>query len=170
MDNNRKLVINNASISQTRMNLKGLTIKTKKDSDIGVYCIECKETNSIYVGQSINITGRFKNHKSLLIAKKHGVSRMQLDFNLFGVSAFEFYTLFNCEQDNLLKHETQYIKEFLAKGYNMYNTVIDTDSTCLLQISKEQEPVFKKILKALSNNSLSLSSLENGIDAIIYNS
>lgn len=165
--NNRKLLITNASKSQTRTSLVGLRLKVKKDAEIGIYGIFCKETNSVYIGQSRNIAGRFKNHKSTLKAGKHSCSRMQSDYQIFGVDSFSFDVIFNCEEDHLLTFETQYIKEYIALGYDVYNTVIDTDSTCLVQISKEQEPVFKKIIKALSNNSLTLNELEKGIDYIL---
>ena len=51
---------------------------------IGVYKIINLQTNKIYVGSSVDIEGRWKQHKKLLLKNKHHSIRLQI-ISMYGI-------------------------------------------------------------------------------------
>ena len=89
----------------------------------GIYKIRNKKTNKIYVGKSVNIEERWKQHKSELFFKKHHNVDLQEDYNKFGEDIFEYSVLELCEKDKLFDRERCWIDTFNARefGYNYEN-------------------------------------------------
>lgn len=89
----------------------------------GVYCIENLINHKKYIGQSIDIYQRWKNHKSDLNNHRHVNDYLQRAWDKYGVDNFTFYILEYCEQSQLDDIEVKYIKEFDttsdANGYNL---------------------------------------------------
>lgn len=54
----------------------------------GVYSIENKETENIYVGSSVIIEDRLNTHYRQLFDNKHRIEQMQKDFNKYGIESF----------------------------------------------------------------------------------
>lgn len=93
------------------------------DKICGIYCIENIITNKKYIGQSINIYQRWKNHKSDLNNHKHPNDYLQHSWDKYGCENFMFYILEYCEPSQLDDMEVKYIQKFDAtnetKGYNL---------------------------------------------------
>lgn len=89
----------------------------------GVYVIKCRPTTLIYVGSSINIRERWKQHVSSLNKGTHENIYLQSDWNKYGKECFEFSVLELCDKKSMTKCEQHYIDLFKCfernKGYNI---------------------------------------------------
>lgn len=90
---------------------------------IGVYKITNTKNGKVYIGQSVDIEKRFKQHKKLLRDNGHINYRLQDDWNIYGEDSFEFEVLEKCRSVYLNEIEKHTIKEYdstnEAKGYNL---------------------------------------------------
>lgn len=93
----------------------------------GIYTIICTKTNWFYIGESMNIKQRRKQHYNDLKNNRHHNTRMQLDYNLHGEDSFEFkivqpHISYNelITKAELLILEDKYIAQYKDK-YNLYN-------------------------------------------------
>jgi len=91
----------------------------------GIYCIQNTETDRCYIGATKNIGARLENHHVSLEGKRHSNSRLQSDFNKFGLEAFAFRLLEECELDTLNERERFWSDELEACtenfGYTDYH-------------------------------------------------
>jgi len=76
----------------------------KKNKKIGIYCIENILNNKKYIGQSIDIVGRFCNHKNELEYEKHNNDYLQYAYDKYGKENFKFYIIqeFECFDEEKL--------------------------------------------------------------------
>lgn len=104
----------------------------------GIYEIVNTKTNTIYVGQSMNITSRLKDHKAKLINGKCTNKPLQADWDKYGENAFEFRIAklipTELRYGNLrfwLRREEQLrIAEIKEQGiYSLYNFAYGNKST-----------------------------------------
>ena len=102
----------------------------------GIYSIRNKENNKRYVGESLDIAIRFKEHKESLKQNKHHSYKLQNDYNKYGVNNFEFEILEVAYQTenldtiyklkmHLIYLESLYVKKFnsIDDGYNCEDTL-----------------------------------------------
>lgn len=98
----------------------------------GVYKIENKLTNKVYIGESINIGNRIAYHIDRLINHNHDNINMQKDYDEYGLADFKFSILQLIHQDKinkddlvnyLLYMESAYYRKF-EKDYDWYNIII----------------------------------------------
>lgn len=88
----------------------------------GIYKIYCSGNNKTYVGSSIRVTTRLREHRCSL---RDGIainSYMQSSWNLYGEDAFTFELLEVCEVDLLLQREDYWINSLntlAPSGFNM---------------------------------------------------
>ena len=91
----------------------------------GIYCIKCKKTKCIYVGESELLLQRFASHIIFLNIKIEHSDDFIRHWFLYGRNEFEFLVLeLGPEWEDSKKrrkYETIYIQEFQANGYNLYN-------------------------------------------------
>lgn len=87
---------------------------------IGIYKIENSLTKRVYVGQSINIEKRFKEHIKQLNKNIHPNYHLQRAWNKYGEDNFSFSLIEECEQKALNDKET-YWKLFYDKQFGTYN-------------------------------------------------
>lgn len=77
----------------------------------------------VYIGKSIHIEQRWKQHRQHFNNNYHDNKHFQDAWNKYGESAFEFLTLEVCDEKDLDRKETEYIKKFESdnpqKGYNL---------------------------------------------------
>lgn len=89
----------------------------------GIYYIENKVNNKIYVGQSINVHKRINRHKYLLKTGTHSNIYLQRSFDKHGKNNFDFGVIKLCDVDELNSLESRYIKMFNSvygqEGYNL---------------------------------------------------
>lgn len=87
----------------------------------GIYKITCKVNNKVYIGQSVAIKRRWKEHLRLLKKNCHHNFKLQSDYNIYGQDNFNFQILELCQKKELDKKEQLYIKIFDSYncGYNL---------------------------------------------------
>jgi group I intron endonuclease len=86
----------------------------------GVYKIRNVVTDRVYIGSSVDMESRRKQHLRNLKKKQHINSYLQRSYNKYGKGAFIFSILEECEQDQLLERE-QFWFEFHTKNGKVYN-------------------------------------------------
>ena len=94
----------------------------------GIYMIANNITHNIYIGESLDIKRRRKEHYNALKTGQHYNLKMQHDYNLYGEESFEFKILqphlsYNAcrTKAELMIIENKYIKEY-SKYFSLYNT------------------------------------------------
>lgn len=75
----------------------------------GVYQIYNTVNGKRYIGSSIHIEQRFKEHLRNLRANKHVNAHLQSAWNKYGEHSFVFEEVELCEPDQCLKIEQEYI-------------------------------------------------------------
>lgn len=77
---------------------------------IGIYLLSFKDNNEVYVGQSIGIERRFKQHIWELKDNKHTNYRLQDYYNLYGIPDLSILEI--CSIDDLYVKEQSWTEEF----------------------------------------------------------
>lgn len=72
---------------------------------IGIYKITNLVNNKCYIGQSINIHNRWKQHKSALTSNRHHSIKLQNSWNKHGYLNFKFEVIEECEVSKLNDRE-----------------------------------------------------------------
>jgi group I intron endonuclease len=83
---------------------------------IGIYKITNKINGKCYIGQSINIEKRFRDHKAPRSLKRNSI--LSRAIKKYGIQNFEFSIICECKREELNEREMFFIKEFAA-AYNM---------------------------------------------------
>lgn len=87
---------------------------------IGIYAIHNTVNNKYYIGQSVNITNRWRQHRNSLNSNQHENSHLQAAWNKYGESAFRYIVLCECDLGSLDSAEAEYIQKYQSytNGYN----------------------------------------------------
>lgn len=92
----------------------------------GIYVIQNIETNRVYIGSSIDISRRLKEHLRNLRGNKHCNAHLQSAWNKYGEKAFELDELDTCPVEALEYMETYWINMCNSAnrlhGYNVNTT------------------------------------------------
>jgi group I intron endonuclease len=76
----------------------------------GIYQIQSKiKPERIYIGSSVNIQRRWRDHLYLLKKNKHDNQRLQHHYNKYGKNDFVFSIIIGCGKDDLVTTEQFYI-------------------------------------------------------------
>ena len=90
---------------------------------IGIYKIQNKVTNKVYIGKSVNIEKRWIQHRCHLNNNVHANDYLQKAWNKYGENGFNFSVLCECEESALDEKEIYYINLYKATdrshGYNL---------------------------------------------------
>lgn len=87
---------------------------------IGIYKITNKITHQVYIGQSIHIENRWKQHKNPYNWNRESTKPLYKDMLKYGIDNFDFQILEECAPQQLNNHEVFWIKYFNSykNGYN----------------------------------------------------
>ena len=92
----------------------------------GVYCIRNVFNGMEYIGSSIDIPRRIKEHRYLLSRCRHYNPRLQSDWIKFGEVGFVFDILVYCEPNDCVRKEQEWI-DSIRPQYNMLDVVEGID-------------------------------------------
>lgn len=88
-----------------------------------VYKILNNITGQIYIGSTICFDKRKASHLSFLKRNKHPNNKLQNSYNKYGVKAFSFSVIQECEQDELVKVEQKWLTEHWSESiFNVFKT------------------------------------------------
>lgn len=87
----------------------------------GIYAITHRESGRVYVGCSVDLSRRRRNHISALRRGNHCNTKLQRAWNKYGEQAFEFSTLIVCGAESLVMYEQLAIDAYGAveNGFNI---------------------------------------------------
>lgn len=93
----------------------------KKNIEVegGVYCIYTDFDKRVYIGSSLNLNKRFKQHINGLKNNSHRNSHLQNFVSKYGVDKLKFKVLEKCSMDELLVKEQFYIDNY--DNVNLFN-------------------------------------------------
>ena len=93
-----------------------------KEKICGIYCIENLINGKKYIGLSIDIKQRWKQHKINLKGNRHINNHLQSAWNKYKSKSFKFYIVSECEERYLIDKEIYYINLYKSNnrkyGYN----------------------------------------------------
>jgi group I intron endonuclease len=119
----------------------------------GIYCIEHVVSKKKYIGKSVNIEGRFSAHKWQLksIDRKKDCNRyLFAAVKKYGLTAFKFYTIEQCERAFLPERELYWMDFYNSCdgdfGYNLRR-----DSSSGMEVSQRTIEIMKEIHKGDKN-------------------
>lgn len=96
----------------------------------GVYLIRNVRTSDVYVGSSTNLTRRWATHQAKLRDNRHHCRPLQLAWNQYGHSAFEFVVAQHCPPEWLAVYEQL---TFSKHQGGLYNTLRKVGRTGAVQ-------------------------------------
>lgn len=83
----------------------------------GIYAI-FGPNDKVYVGQSVNIANRWREHKRKLGRGTHHCKPLQAAWNKYGSAVFRFEVLVVADADALTRHEQAALDSFAGRIYN----------------------------------------------------
>lgn len=130
--------------------------KSKLEGISGVYAIISEPLQGVYVGESINIGSRWRQHKWGLNKGTSEIKGLQSAWPLYK-DTFKLIILEQVKDKNkdiLLTREYFYIKYYKSFGYDVYNRMLIYDNT-IVNTDKKFEACLKKANEVLSNGLIS---------------
>lgn len=119
---------------------------------IGIYKIQSKIDDKYYIGSSININKRWREHKYELKNNKHSNLHLQNFVNKYSLDNLEFTIIEECNIECLLIKEQDYLNALNSNTFNicksclapMYNRKHSKETLKKMSISqsKENNPIF----------------------------
>lgn len=96
-------------------------VNLMKEKICGIYMIKNLANNNVYIGQSVDIYGRWGQHRRELKNNSHTNQHLQRAWNKYGPDYFDFVVIERCDKDSLNDMEIYWIKKYDScnNGYNM---------------------------------------------------
>ena len=129
----------------------------------GIYRIHCTTNKKDYVGQSVNIKQRLRQHRANLRNKHHRNQILQRTFDKYGEGAFEFTVLTHCEILLLDQFEICWIGQLNCATPNGFNLKGGGESlhTCSVETRKKMS-IARTGRKASKETKLKMSKALTG--------
>lgn len=108
-----------------------------KEKVCGIYRIENLVTHKSYIGQSVDIYDRWRDHKWALNNKQHNNSHLVRSWHKYKEYNFEFTIIERCSEDKFNDREVYWI-EYYDSYYNGYNQTKGGDG-CLGKVWTDEE-------------------------------
>ena len=102
----------------------------------GIYEIVNIINNKKYIGQSVNISARFRHHKNKLRKNEHRNSYLQHAWNKYGEENFIFNVIITCDENKLDELEMFYISTYDTCNRN-HGSNIDNGGNSNKHLSEE---------------------------------
>lgn len=125
---------------------------------IGIYKIENTLNHKVYIGQSVHIEIRWKEH-----CRPSGDSVIAKAIQKYGKENFTFQVLKECDIEQLDELELFYIKKFNSIVPNGYNVTDYIDGKPTLYIYYDQE-ILNNIVNDLKENKLTILEISEKYD------
>ena len=131
----------------------------------GIYKIQSKsKPNRYYIGSSIDVKNRWRQHLNGLRNNKHGNPRLQNHYNKYGEDDLFFSIIVGCEAETLLMNEQYFIDSHLP----YFNIQTSTTSTNLGrkfsdEVKKRVSDAHKGIKQSEENKAKKSQSLKGKI-------
>ena len=103
----------------------------------GIYQITNSINGKIYIGSSVNLATRKRDHFKHLRSNKHQNEHLQNSFNKHGESCFDFSILHECDIDMLIFFEQYFIDDIPVN--RLYNICLIAGSSLGLKRSEESK-------------------------------
>lgn len=127
----------------------------QKEKISGIYCIENMINHKKYIGQSVDINKRWKNHIRKLNNEYHNNIYLQSAWNKYGSDNFNFYILEQCNSEVLDEKEIFYINLFNTadrnSGYNLKSGGQNGGSKYSEESRKKMSETHKELCKDEKN-------------------
>ena len=149
LDNND---INQVKVYEDAYDMRKDILKENKGKS-GIYMLTNKLTNDIYIGQSVDISKRFRNYFNLNYIKSKGSFIISRALIKYGYSNFSVTILEYCDKSDLIIREQYYFNK-LNSQYNIlkipgsYRDFKHSEET-KTKISKSLKGIYKKEKSAL---------------------
>ena len=112
----------------------------------GIYKIINKSNGKVYIGQSVDVENRIKNHKGDLRRNHHHNEHLQNSFNKYGEESFEFSLIKSCKARYLDRFEKLHI--YLNKSMNpKYGYNKDSGGSVQKEVSEETKEKMREAKK-----------------------
>lgn len=134
----------------------------------GIYKIENKINNKVYIGESLDINRRWQEHLDDLNNNTHHSYKLQDDWNKYSENDFEF-TIITILADDIPKYvdnfilmlyEDTYIKQYssISKGYNVENTLEKSLNGDKNNFSKKDSIMLNRVKQKIANGQITNSN------------
>lgn len=100
----------------------------KRKNRCGVYCILNLTNNHRYIGSSIRIERRWRDHRYLLNSNRHHSRYLQRAWNAHSKDNFTFNLIEECVESKLIEREQYYLDKLIPE-YNMSKVAGKTEMT-----------------------------------------
>ena len=94
----------------------------------GVYRIVNLVTNRTYIGSSLNVPKRLRDHKKLLAGRRHSNRHLQSSWMKHGQDCFSFDELVSCDCSELTTREQQFMDAYILHDLPLFNILPSSPS------------------------------------------
>ena len=117
----------------------------------GIYCIRNLINQKCYIGQSVDIANRWKQHR---IASSYSNLPLYIDIREFGLENFDFSIVCLCNREDLTRLELRTMLDYQNNNYSLYN-IIKPENTNI----KITDDIILNIIISLQDCELSHSEI-----------